>query len=69
MDGRQTEIDCDISANHQGTLSRLMETQFSMEEAKVKRLVAQWEQRMWEWHSATSLLSVSQTERQADAVF
>lgn len=59
--GRKKEIDCDISANHQGTLRRLMEILFSVEEARVKRLVPQREQRMWEWHSTTSLLSVSQT--------
>lgn len=45
------------------TLHRLMEMLFSVEEAKVKRLVPQWEQRMWEWHSTTSLLSVSQTAK------
>lgn len=30
---------------------------------KVKRLVPQWERRMWEWHLTTSPLSVSQTTK------
>ncbi len=61
--GWQREIDCDINASHQGSLRRLMEAAFSAEEAKVKRLVPQWEQRMWEWRLATSLLGVSQTTK------
>lgn len=62
LSGWQREIDCDISANHQGTLRRLMEILLGAEEAKVKRLVPQWERRMWEWHLVTNLLSVSQTD-------
>lgn len=61
--GWQKEIDCDINANHQGPLRRLMEILFSVEEVKVKRLVPQWEQRMRERHLTTSLLSVSQTTK------
>lgn len=61
--GLEKEIDCDIGANHQGTLFCLMEILFSVEEFKVKRLVPQCEQRMWEWHLTTRLLSVSQTTK------
>lgn len=40
----------------------LMEKLFG-EEAKVKSLAPQWEQRMWEWCSITSRLAVSLTAR------
>lgn len=66
--GWQKEIDCDINANHQGTLRRLMEILFSVEDAEVKRLVPQWEKRMWEWYSTTSLLGVSQTTKRHGAL-
>lgn len=39
-----------------------MEILLGVEEAKVKRLVPQWERRMWEGHLVTNLLSISQTD-------